>query len=378
MHYASSWIELSRSAFDHNVSQYRAMLGPSVALTIVVKSNAYGHGLAQMAQLCQEHPAVDALNVVLLSDALLLRAQGITKPIIVLQSLDADIEQALRQSITISVHDRYHLALINAKARTINIPASVHIEVDTGLTRLGFMPAEIPALVQYITTELSHIRITGIWSHFAESDALDISYTTKQHQQFAQLLVSIAPMVPADLHIHLANSTGAARFTDKRFTMVRCAGGILGFAKSEQVQQEIRALYPNFSLQPLLTWKTRIMALKDVPADTFVGYARSYQTERVTRTAVVPVGYYDGYVRALSNKGSMLINGYLAPVIGRVSMTATVLDVTDIPSVAHDDEVIVMGPYAGVSVYDHAQLTDTIGYEVITRINPLLPRIIVN
>lgn len=377
MQYASSWIELNKSAFDHNVRQYRAMIGSQVALTVVIKSNAYGHGLLPIAQLCQEHPEVNGLQVVMLSDALFLRTQGITKSLIVLQSLDADITAGILHNIEMVAHDWHHMQLLQNAARQCGIPVRIHLKVDTGLSRLGFLPQEVPEVVRRMVQEFPELRLAGIWSHFAESDAEDQWYTQEQHQRFAQVIATIKPLLTQNVHIHLANSTATARFIDKRFTMVRCAGGIYGFAKSEKVQEEIRALYSDFSLQPLLTWKTRIMALKEVPEGAYVGYARTYQAKRPLRTAVVPVGYYDGYVRSLSNKGMMLIDNTLVPVIGRVSMNATILDVTALPHVSHGQEVIVMGPHAGVSVYDHARLTETIGYEVLTRINPLLPRIIV-
>lgn len=377
MQNASSWIELSRSAFYHNVAQYRALIGPNVEMMVIAKANAYGHGLLPIGSLCQEHPEINAVGVFLLSDAYKLLDAGFSKPIFVMGCLDADLDRGIAQGIEFAAIDKSSLQQLNARAVALGLTAKIHLKVDSGLSRLGFLPHEVLSIVQQILTDFTNLHIVALWSHFSESDALNDWFTRQQYEQFMEVANTVRQMVPYPIKLHLANSTATARFTDKQLDMVRVAGGIWGFAKSDEIQQDIRRNHPAFELKPLLTWKSRVMAIKQIESGAFISYARTCQVTRPTITAVIPVGYYDGYPRSLSNQGSVLVNGKLAPILGRVCMNMTIVDITDIPDITIDDEVIVLGPYEGVSVRDHERITNTIGYEILNRINPALPRVVV-
>lgn len=377
MQNASSWIELSRSAFYHNVAQYRALIGPNVEMLVVAKANAYGHGLLPIGALCQEHPEINAVGVFLLSDAYKLLDTGFSKPIFVMGCFDADLDRGITRGIEFAVFDKNSLQQLNDRASALELTAKIHLKVDSGLSRLGFLPQEVPGVVEQILTDFKKLHITALWSHFSESDAIDDWFTHQQYERFMSIADTVRSRIPYRVKLHLANSTATARFADKQLDMVRVAGGIWGFAKSDEIQQDIRRNHPDFELHPLLTWKSRVMAIKHIESGAYVSYARTCQVVRPTITAVIPVGYYDGYPRSLSNQGYMLINGKLAPILGRICMNMTIVDITEITEVTVGDEVIIIGPYEGVSVRDHERITNTIGYEVLNRINPALPRIVV-
>lgn len=375
---AASWIEISRAAFEHNVATYRAIMAPKVALYVVIKANAYGHGALQIAQLCQEIDGVTGLCVFVLSDALMLRQRGITKPILVFGHIDASLEDAISQEIHLTVFTQAFLEKINRVAERVGKKALIHLKVDTGLSRAGFFPHDAIQVLNLIATNhFSHIALHGIYSHFAESDAQDLQFTTDQQAAFQKVIDHLVQLPLEPVAIHLSNSTGVLRIPSAHYTAVRSGGGMWGIAKSDRIKAEVRARYPDFDLKPIMTWKSRLMSLKWVPEGSLVSYGCTYKTTRKTRLACIPVGYFDGYPRQLSNKAVVIIDGQIAPIRGRICMNVIIADITDIPTASYESDVILIGNHPLVNIEYLSQQIGTITYDVLVGIHPSIERIIV-
>jgi alanine racemase len=371
----ASWIEIDAKAFEHNIKSYK-LIAPHAQFAPVIKSNAYGHGIELIAQLCQNLAEVDTICVVSLSEAVYLRTQKISKPILVLSILDQDLEQAIIFDISVVIFSYNTARKLSELAQKYNKQASVHIKIDTGLSRLGIVVDQALPVIQNIS-KLPFINLQGIFSHFADSEGADQSFAQYQLSRFNAL---INKLKLCNIHIPLQHITCSAAITAQKNyhgTMVRAGIGIYGLWPSHENKQLTHMCYPDFNLRSVLTWKTKIIQIKDIPSGSYVGYSRTFQVHQTARIAILPIGYYDGYDRQLSNRGSVLINNKLAPVIGRIAMNMTMVDITNIPDVHEDTIVTLLGDQMGITAEDIARSCDTINYEIVARINPLLPRILV-
>lgn len=370
-----TWVEISKSAILHNLKQIKNITGPEVQIAPVIKGNAYGHGLVQVAQICQESPDVGWVCVFSLSEALILRDNGFTKHILVLGYADVDLDLAIIHSIDLLAYDLNIISDLAERANKLKIPAYIHFKVDTGLSRLGFPPSESFEIIKKIMA-FEWLKIRGLMSHFSESDAPDQSFTDKQLSSFINLIDKLKKNGINIPFIHTANTTGIIRFTSCHFNFVRTGGGTYGLYKSNSIKELGERKYLT-DFKSALSWKSKVMTIKDLPIGSYVSYARTFITFRDTKIAIIPVGYWDGYSRYLSNKGVVYINGKSAPVIGRVCMNMVIVDITDIQNVSIGNEVTLVGNEPGIRPDDIAQLTGTINYEVTIRINPSISRIIV-
>ncbi|MCX5922399.1 MAG: alanine racemase [Candidatus Dependentiae bacterium] len=369
--HAATWLEINQQALEHNIQSYKAVIG-SALLAPVIKSNAYGHGIEQVAKILDNHEAIGMICVVSLSEALTLRTLGIQKPLLVLSIIDADIKKTALHNITLVVYTIAMAEAMNNVGKEYNKKMSVHVKIDTGLARLG---VPIDTALEFITTlsRMPYIHIEGIFTHFANSENKDQTYMTLQLSRFVHVLNSLEHH---NIHIpycHAASSAGITGNLNSHFNMARAGIGIYGLWPSLSNKERAQKLHPDFTLKPVLSWKTTIIQIKEIPAESYVGYDLTYQTKEATRIAVLPVGYWDGLSRKLSNKGVILVHNKQAPIIGRVAMNLTCINITGIDA-SIGDEVTLLG--AGISADDLAAQCDTINYEITTRINPLLPRII--
>lgn len=372
-HRPSSWVEINAQALAHNIRMYKQVAGNRV-LAPVIKSNAYGHGIEQIAQLCNANPAVDMLCTVSLSEALLLRSRGITKPLLVLSIIDASVEDAIAHNIELVVYDLETAHALNTCAQRYNTRALVHIKIDTGLSRLGIIAEQAAAFIAQVHA-LSHITINGIFTHLSESEKKDTTFTTYQLDRFEQVLAQLKVNNITIPLIHTTCSAALTAHTKSHHTLARLGIGIYGLWPSHDNKEITQTQHPNFSLQPVLTWKTRIIQIKEIPAGSFVGYDRTHKVEQPTTIATLPIGYWDGYDRKLSNKGCVYIHGSKAPIVGRIAMNLMMVDITGI-SARVGDEVTLLGNHPCISADELASQCNTIHYEMVTRINPLLLRII--
>lgn len=375
---SASWVEISSAALAHNILQYRAIIGPQRQLAVVIKSNAYGHGMLEVARVCETQPAVDWLCVVSLSEALQLRHAGIKKSILVLSYIDADLVEAVRYDIDLVLYDQQTLQELAAHAVRLQKMVHVHVKVDTGLSRLGLLPDEAFSLIMQ-AQELPFVKVRGLFTHLAESEKNQSSFVNGQLARFAELrekLVAHGITIP---WIHFSCTAALVSVLDDSYTFGRFGLGLYGLWPSKENRLCAQERFPAMQLKPVLTWKAKIVQIKRVAAGNFVGYARTFKTERDSVLAVLPIGYWEGYDRKLSNQGLVLINNQVAPVVGRISMNITIIDITDIDhaSLAVGQEVILLGDHSEISAEAMAAKAGTINWEVVTKINPLLPRVMV-
>jgi alanine racemase len=381
MNALTTWIELSKEALTHNIAHYKQVVGPTVCLAAVVKSNAYGHGVQPLACLLESNPQIDWLCTVNLSEALTLRIYGITKPILVLSYLDVDytatkdLIQAIELDISMVVYDEHTLLRLHQAAQQTSKVAKIHLKVDTGLSRVGQLPEQAFVLAQQAYM-LSNVMLEGIFTHFSDSESADHQFVYIQLALFEDLINTLEDK---GIHIPVKHSSCSAAITispKTHFNFVRIGIGMYGIWPSSENRLITQHHAPWFSLKPILTWKTRLKQIKTVSADTWVGYDRTYKTTRPTRLGLLPIGYYEGYNRLLSNQGKVLIHNILAPVLGRVTMNLITIDLTDCPQAAIEDEVTLIGPEKPITAECLAAQSNTIAYEIVAKLNPIITRII--
>lgn len=371
-----TWIEISKSALEHNIKTYKKAIG-NKTLGIVVKSNAYGHGLVEVARICQESEYADWLFTGTLSEALMLRRNGITKSLLVIYFIDADPVQALIHDIDVMVTDTQTLYELNALAIAHDKKFNIHIKVDSGMSRFGFLPHEVIDIVM-LAHGLRGIQVTGIYSHLAQAASADQTFNQEQEANFSKAINTLEEQNIQLQHIHLSNSAGSTALSNNKTNMVRIGLGIYGWWPSQSNKELAQAKFADFELKPVLTFKTRIFQIRSIADNSFVGYDRTYKTKGATRIAVLPVGYFDGYDRRLSSKGILLVHGEYAPVIGIIAMTTTLVDITHIPQAHVGDEVVLMGNYEKITPTNLANVIGSFNArEIMTRLNPSIPRFIV-
>jgi alanine racemase len=373
------WVEIDRDALLANLRTFRRRVGRRVILCPVIKANAYGHGLVEIARLCAPH--VGFLAVQSLEEAEALRAAGLRKPLLVLGYVPlAALPDAARAGFHLSVSNRETLRALARAGRRLGRRVPVHLELETGTHRLGVAPEELPEFAAMLHDARDGVTLAGVSTHFANiEDTTNHSYARSQLRAYRAGLGRLEPLGMRPRLRHTACSAAAILFDETHFDLVRVGISLYGHWPSRETLVSSRTRrVTNLRLRPVLTWKTRVAQLQDVVAGAAVGYGCSYRTTRPSRLAVLPIGYWDGYDRGLSNLGRVLVRGQEAPVRGRVCMNMVMIDVTDIPGVALEDEVVLLGAQgpAQITAEDLASLLGTIPYEILTRINPTLPRVV--
>ena len=369
-----SWIEIDGARLGANIEAFRKRIGPSTNLMVVVKANAYGHGLDAVVPLIAER--ADWLGVNGADEAQAITRLGVKKPIAILGHTSPDqMEHVVRNGYRQVLYRLDVAEALSASARKLNTVARVHLKIETGTHRQG---VALPALEGFITavTKLPGVEVEGAYTHFANiEDTLDPSFARSQVERFQDALVTLKRFGINPSQIHASATAGALLYPDMDFTMVRIGIGAYGIWPSRETQIAARERGRQLSIAPVLTWKTKVAQVKNIQAGDYVGYGLTYQARRPMQVAVLPIGYYDGYDRELSNSGRALIHGQPVPVIGRVAMNMTMLDVTDAGAHA-DDEVVLLGRQgnAEIRAEELAEKIGTIPYEVLSRINPLIPR----
>ncbi len=339
-------------------------------LMAVCKSNAYGHGFIDYATKLEELGA-DWLGLDSILEALKLRANGLTKPMLVLgYTLPEMIKEAVDNNISLTVSSFDALkSLSQAPADNLKI----HLKFDTGMCRQGFFPKDVEEVLNYLEKNLPQVIIEGVYTHFAGAKNPAFPQGTKaQMAKFSSVLEAMERRGLKPIR-HASATSGTIVFGEAQFDMVRIGIGLYGLWPSQEVKY---AYSDKFELQPILTWKTVVAEIKQVPAGSRVGYDFTELLERPTVLGILPVGYWHGYDRSLSSIGKVLVAGHRARVLGRVSMDMIVVDLTDIPEAKVGDEVILIGEQneAVMSADEMASLADTSAYEIITRLNPLIKR----
>lgn len=377
---AHSWIELSASALAHNVQQFKKLLGQTTALAFVVKANAYGHGIIEISKLADALPDIDFLCTFSLSEALLLRAAQVSKPLLVLAYIDQDPAQAVGKNVAFVVDSIYMIERLAAIAQKQNARLPVHLKIDTGLSRFGICPTRALAIAQQITNS-PHLMLQGILTHLSEAQEAASTFTTQQLDIFDAVVTELARNNITPPFIHAANSGASLQHLHRSScTMVRIGLGLYGFVPAAHISDTLSRTAPALYLKPVLSWKTTIMSLKKVPAQAYIGYNRTHQVVRDTTIALIPVGYSNGFDINLSNRGRVLVDGTPVPILGRVAMNVITVDVTDLPDRAQiGSTVTLLGSVPAVRADTYINALEIKNVRTfLTCLPAAIPRIIVD
>ena len=354
-----------------NIESIRQAVGPQRKILIAVKANAYGHGAVEVSRLA-ERAGVDWLGVATVPEGQQLRQAGIRLPILKFSpAFPEEMEAAMRSDLTLTVCEQANIDALEQVCRAVNHKASMHLKVDTGMGRIGVTPTEAPALAAHIERDCPHLRLEGIFTHLPVSDAADPTYTRTQIERFKAVVDDIHKAIGRRVSlVHCANSGAVLGHAPGWLDMVRPGIMIYGFYPDPGTPRTI-------PLKPGLSFLTRVSFLKKVSAGTSIGYGRTWTAPRDTWIATIPAGYADGFNRLFSNRGRVLINGRSYPVVGRVCMDQSMVDLGPSTDVRVGDEVVLIGKSGDeeITCDEWAQVLKTITYEVTCQINARVERV---
>jgi len=366
--------EIDLGALVRNYQTLRSA-APAVDVLAVVKADAYGHGAVPVSRALEE-AGVRFLGVALVEEGLALRAAGVQADLLVLGGAYGDAWELLLEQRMIPVVFRpEHLRALDAAARRRGTVGRAHLKIDTGMGRLGVLPADVPAFLE-MARQCPAVMLEGLCSHFANADLADAALTELQVSRFRTALAQMRASGFEPRWRHLSNSAGLLALPAARdgveMNLARPGLALYGLLPAPW-------LHPPRVLEPVLSWKTAVVHVKSVPTGTPISYGSTWTAPRPSRIATLPVGYADGWSRLLSNRGAALVRGRRAPLVGRVCMDLCMVDVTDVPGVEVGDEVVLIGAQ-GAEVQDAhalAALEGTIAYDVLCAIGARVPRVVV-
>lgn len=374
-----TWVEVNERALVHNIEILRSLLESGSRFCAVVKANAYGHGLKEVAGIAGR-AGVDAFAVDSIDDALMLREMFPRALILTLGYVMFDrFKEALQSSIHVTVYDQEGIECAQSVGRELAKTFPLHLKVETGTVRQGVMIEDVPDIA-LLLSRCDRVSLHGVSTHFANiEDSDNPEFAAHQFSMYEQVLGILADFQLTPRWCHCACSAAIFLYPQTHKSLVRAGISMYGIWSSELVQNTVRRLNLGCELQPVLTWKSRVAQIKSVSMGTPIGYGLTEVMKRGGRLAIVPVGYWDGYDRLRSSCGEVLIKGSRCKVMGRVCMNMMIVDVSQVPQIAKEDEVMLLGTDGRqrVSAEELAERAQTIPYEVLTRINPLLPRVIV-
>jgi alanine racemase len=364
-----TWLEVDLEAIAHNVRRVAEIVGPAVNVMAVLKADGYGHGAVRVARTALNNGAC-CLGVASINEGLDLRRAGVSAPILVLGFTPAwQARELVLNGLTATVFDMGVARALNRAAGQLDSQVRVHIKVDTGMGRLGLLPDDVVPFALALGS-LSHLVIEGIFTHFSVADA-DPGYTRWQVGRFQAVLDALAKEGITPPLVHAANSAAILGMPESHFDVVRLGIAMYGLHPSSQLRCP-----PDF--RPALSFKTEVAQVKTLAPGSYVSYGNTYQTTGRQRIAVIPVGYADGFRRAPRHWGEVLVRGRRAPIVGRVCMDQTMIDVTAIADVRQGDEVVLIGEQGGESITaeEVAERLGTINYEVVSEILARVPRVV--
>ncbi|MBI3115216.1 MAG: alanine racemase [Candidatus Kerfeldbacteria bacterium] len=368
-----TWVEIHQRSLHSNLLQYQRLLPKNVKIAPVIKANAYGHGTLVVVQTLKKSP-IWGFCVASGEEALELR-QHFSRRILVLSSWQPrELPDLIRARIDLVVWDTAAARQAHRIATRIGTRARVHAKIDTGAGRIGVLPDAAPTFLNELQ-RFSGIKLAGVFTHFAAVEENQIRFTQLQLRRFREVTQSLPPSVER----HTASTAAITRARQSWHSFVRLGIGLYGLWPSAATKRYARRDRLGVSLTPVLSWKTHVLQVKRIPRGTTVGYGRTFHATRPTTLGIIPIGYWDGFDRSLSNNGAALVRGKRVRVAGRVSMNLTMLDLTDLPNPRPGDLVTLIGENGRASVTAEAMAAaaGTINYEVVTRINPRIPRILV-
>ncbi len=377
----TSYIELSKGALNNNIEYMKSKMPPGTKYSMVIKGDAYGHGIESILPMLEE-AGVDYFSVFNVDEA--MRAHKIKQDrchIMIMGFIDDEyLEWAIENDISFFVFNMERLRAVEKVAKTTSKPARVHIELETGMHRTGFLPHQLTAVAERLIKNDKTIVMEGICTHLAGAEHNgNFDRVNEQIQQFKKYCKWFHDFGLKPRYRHVACSAGLLNFPEAAFDMVRIGISNYGFWPSEETRMlhlrknGIKAKDP---LKRVLSWKSEIMSVNHVPEGEYVSYGKSYITNRDSLIATIPVGYSYGFSRTLSNLGHVLVNEKRVPVIGSVNMNMMVIDVTDIPNVKINDEVVLIGNQGKmcITVSSFSDMNNSMNYELLTRLPNNIPR----
>lgn len=368
--YLRTWCEVDLRAIRQNMINIRKKAGQGPKVMAVIKADGYGHGAAEIGQYIYDE--ADYFGVATIEEAVELRETGIDKPILVLGYTSPSLYgQNLKYDVEQTVYTMEAAEKMSEEAVKSGRTARIHIALDTGMTRIGVSPDEKGLAFVQAVQRLPGISVVGLFSHLSCADMADKTYTREQLARFdffVELLEKNHISIPVK---HVCNSAGIMEFDDHRYDMVRAGIILYGLYPSEEVRKEA------LELAPAMEWKTHVVNIMEPEMNRGISYGATYVTDHPCRIATISIGYADGYPRSLSNKGWVLIRGKKAPIVGRVCMDQTMVDITDIPDVKMEDVVTLIGRDGEerISVEDMADLSGSFNYEFVCDVGQRVKRI---
>jgi len=369
-----TWITVNQKNIRHNIKQFRFLINRDCLLMPVIKSNAYGHGFLEVAKICQHDENVNRICVIDSLEALkLITKFPKTKPIQILSFYELDDKILLKlakKPVIFPVYQLKQAKFLDRIGECSKNKIKIHLKLDVGTSRVGILEKDLKEFITKIK-KLKNIEIEGVFSHLSSSE--ESREVTNNQLELFNKLVKIIENGGVHLKIkHITCSAASILYPHSHFNAIRMGLSIYGLHPSKQTTNNIK-------LKPVLSWHTKIIHVKNVPTNTKIGYDGTYTTTRPSKIATIPVGYWDGLSRKLSNTGEVLIKGIRCPIIGKVCMNLTMVDITNVPKTEVGDLVTLIGRQknSAITAEDMANWADTINYETIDRINPLIPRIVI-
>ena len=365
------WAEINLDNLAHNIKEVRKNTREDAKVTAVVKANGYGHGSTDIAKTFLENGA-DRLAVAILTEAIELRKAGIKAPILVLgYTPNTQFDKVLQYDLIQTVYSYEDAKILSKTASDMDKEAVIHIKIDTGMSRIGFLPNEDAVEKILEINKLENINIEGMYTHFAKADETDKGHAKGQFEKYIKVSDSLKEK-GLDIKIkHVSNSAAIIDLEDYNLDMVRAGIMIYGFYPSDEVSKE------NIKLKPAMNLKARVSHVKTVPKGTGISYGQIFKTERESKIATLPIGYADGFTRLLTGKAEVYVNGKRVKVVGKICMDQCMIDVTEIEDIQVGDEVVIFG-YGNEgypSAEELAEKIGTINYEIVCMVGRRIPRV---
>jgi alanine racemase len=372
-----TWAEVSLGTLRRNFRIVQKHVGNEVTVCAVVKADAYGHGSVECSRALEAEGA-NWLGVTSLDEAIPLREAGIQSHILLMTGFwRGEEEEIIRLHLTPTIWEPWHVEALDKAAYSLRVSNQpVHLKLDTGMGRLGVPVEDLPRLCSSLKAA-SNLRLEGLSTHLASSEVLDAPTVTEQLRVFTEARKFLRSRGVQPVLVHVANTAAIISQRESWNNMVRPGLALFGYhLPFQRAGREVAGTALQLAVKPVLTWKTRILSIRDVAANHALGYGGTYITKAPTRIAVLPVGYADGLNRRLSSRGKVIVREHYAPIVGRISMDLTLVDVTGILGVTVGDEVILLGSSDGLCVdaREHAELADTIPYEILCNMSKRVPR----
>jgi alanine racemase len=379
-----TWAEVSLGALGENFHAIQKHVGAGVTICAVVKADGYGHGAVECARALASEGA-RWLGVTDAAEGLALRGAGVTARILLMTGIWKGEEDGIvAQNLTPTIWEPWHIELLERAARKRQSDLTshrlpVHLKIDTGMNRLGASKEALPRLCEMLSA-CTHLTLEGVSTHFASAEVLDSEDAVRQMKRFEEGLAVLRNCGLRPPLVHMGNSAAMSARPETWKTMVRPGIALYGYSLAFTRGSQPAAVAP-LPLRPVLSWKTRVLTVKEVAAGQAVGYMGTFVTKARSRIAVLPVGYADGYPRLLSNRARVIVGGDYAPVVGRVSMDLTIVDVSHIRGVAVGDEVVLIGRANGegigksVDAVELARWCESVPYEILCGLSQRVPRV---